>query len=147
MSKLSIPDLKAQIDTLTIESENMREYFAFREGKLLELLTVASECLLQQSYSTFALAPGRCRSMVERLGAKWYLAEQHNGPQFELIWFKTTEELVALEITKQIGFILPQGIERFERTGRYLPLGKVAYDDLNAIRKLKGGQRVLCSFL
>ena len=91
-------------------------------------------------YLAFTLSPNRFRSFRLHLGEEWVHNEESDDiHHFDIVWFKSTEELVAVEVEESIGIILPLGFKLKKNTGRHLFLGCFTEREIDKLIIHSGG--------
>lgn len=77
----------------------------------------------QSNYLEFTLTPKRFRSFRLHLGEEAVLDDNGAPHYFDIIWFRDTEELIAVEVEESLGVVLPLNFRLKKSTDRYLFLG------------------------
>ncbi len=90
------------------------------------------------NYLQFTLAHGRFRSFRLHLGEEEVEDENGDAHIFDLVWFKDTEELVAVEVEEMLGVILPLNFRLKRNTDRYLFLGQFTEEGVDDLLVHRG---------
>ncbi len=91
-------------------------------------------------YLAFTLSPKRFRSFRLHLGEEGILNEEGDDVRhFDVVWFRDTEELVAVEVKESLGIILPLGFKLKKNTERYLFLGCFTEREIDKLVIHSGG--------
>ena len=81
------------------------------------------QLVLFTNYGEFTLAPRRFRSFRLHLGEEVILDRESDHHVFDVIWFRETEELIAVEVEKSLGTVLPLNFRLKKSMDRYFFLG------------------------
>lgn len=104
----------------------------------LSLEPLYEQLIIDDDYLEFTLAPRRFRSFRLHLGQEVILDENGGVHCFDLVWFRETEELVAAEVEKKLGVVLPLNFELKKSTGRYLFLGQFTEEGIDDLLPFQG---------
>ena len=91
------------------------------------------------NYPSFTLSPRRFRSYRLHLGEEEVEDKGGDTHYFDLVWFKETEDLVAVEIEESLGMILPSNFRLKRSTDRYLFLGQFTEKGIDDLLVHRGG--------
>ena len=79
--------------------------------------------MLNEDYLKFTLRRKRLYSFRLHLGEERVEDANGGAHHFDIVWFKDSEELIAVEIEESLGVVLPLNFRLKRSTDRYLFLG------------------------
>jgi len=93
---------------------------------------------IRDDYFEFTLHPKRFRSFRLHLGEEEMPDTFREVHFFDIVWFRGTEELIAAEIERSFGTILPLDFRLKKSTGKYLYLGNFTEKEIDDLLPFRG---------
>ena len=103
-----------------------------------ETMELEEQLSFSTSYLDFTLAPRRFRAFRLHLGEEEISDEKGDLHFFDLIWFRSTGELIAAEVEESLGTVLPLNFKLKKSTDRYLFLGKFREEEIDDLLPYQG---------
>jgi len=89
-------------------------------------------------YLQFTLARKRFRSFRVHLGEEAIPDKDGEVHVFDLVWFKDTKDLIAVEVEESLGIILPFNFKLKRNTDKYVSLGKFTEKEIDELLVYRG---------